>query len=119
MCHHGGVSVSTDDGLTWSDRTTGIGATQTLKMAAGESDPSYVALGTYHDGTLMTASPWFNLWSPAWKQLQSAFCDGDDFGLKKRASRSVFIDENLTLVSGFSREICRLRYVHPCFKRDS
>ncbi len=76
MCHHGGVAVSFDNGATWQDRTNGIGTAQVLRMATASGDPSYVAVGTYHDGTMVTTTPWHDLWSPAWKQFQSAFCDG-------------------------------------------
>jgi Concanavalin A-like lectin/glucanases superfamily len=76
MSHHGGVSVSFDGGLTWTDRSTGLGAAQVFGMAAGASDPSYVALGLDHTGTIVTDSLWSNLWSPTWKEFPNSFCDG-------------------------------------------
>ncbi|MBW8877040.1 MAG: hypothetical protein JF614_18905 [Acidobacteria bacterium] len=76
MSHHGGVSVSTDNGVTWEDRSTGLGVAQVTAMATGASDPGYVAVGLYHDGTIVTTSPWYDLWSPGWEQFPNAFCDG-------------------------------------------
>jgi photosystem II stability/assembly factor-like uncharacterized protein len=69
MSHHGGVSVSTDNGQTWTDRSTGLGVAQVFRMATGASDPSYVSLGLFHDGTVLTTSPWHDLWSPGWKTV--------------------------------------------------
>jgi len=76
MCHHGGLSVSLNKGVSWSDRTTGIGAAQVYHMADAASDPSYVAVGLYHDGTDVTASTYSPLWAPNWRQFPNAFCDG-------------------------------------------
>ena len=76
MSHHGGVSVSTDNGLTWADRSMGLGVAQPFRMATGASDPSSVALGLFHDGSIGTASPWHDFWSPTWNVFQSSFCDG-------------------------------------------
>lgn len=67
MTHHGGVSVSSDNGRTWSDRSTGLGVAQALGLAAGAEAPGAVALGLYHDGTVLTQSPWLEPWSPSWK----------------------------------------------------
>lgn len=76
MCHHGGLSVSLNKGVSWSDRTTGIGAAQVVRLATAASDPSYVAAGLYHAGTVGTASTYSPLWAPNWKQLPHSFCDG-------------------------------------------
>jgi hypothetical protein len=76
MCHHGGLSVSLNKGVSWSDRTIGIGAAQVIRMADAGSDPSYVAVGLYHDGTDVTASTYSPLWAPNWRQFPNAFCDG-------------------------------------------
>jgi len=76
MCHHGGLSVSLNKGASWSDRTTGIGAAQVYRMADAASDPSYVAVGLYHDGTDVTASTYSPLWAPNWRQFPGSFCDG-------------------------------------------
>src|SRR5204863_6378632 len=76
MCNHGGVYVSFDNGGTWTDRSIGLGVAMINGMATAASDPSYVAAGLYHDGTIVTNSPWYNLWAPAWKEFPSSFCDG-------------------------------------------
>jgi hypothetical protein len=76
MCHHGGLSFSTDDGVSWADRSTGLGVAMVTRMATAASDPGYVALGTYHDGTSLTMGSWYPLWSPGWRQLPGSFCDG-------------------------------------------
>ncbi|HEV8432763.1 MAG TPA: LamG-like jellyroll fold domain-containing protein [Thermoanaerobaculia bacterium] len=76
MCHHGGVSVSLNSGQSWKDRTTGIGGAQVIRLADAASDPSYVAVGLYHDGTDVTASTHSPLWAPNWRQFPNAFCDG-------------------------------------------
>jgi len=69
VCSHGGVSLSQDDGASWSDRSTGLGVAQPVGMASAASDPRYVALGLYHDGTVLTTSPWSANWTPSWKRL--------------------------------------------------
>lgn len=76
MCHHGGLSVSLDKGVSWSDRTTGLGAALVYRLADATSDPSYVAVGLYHDGTDVTASGYSPLWAPNWRQFPDSFCDG-------------------------------------------
>ncbi|HJQ36637.1 MAG TPA: LamG-like jellyroll fold domain-containing protein [Thermoanaerobaculia bacterium] len=76
MCHHGGVAVSLDNGVTWLDRSTGIGTAQAVRMSTAAGNPSYVALGLYHDGSVITTSAWHNSWGPPWKAFQSSFCDG-------------------------------------------
>jgi hypothetical protein len=76
MCHHGGVSQSTDNGVTWMDRSTGLGVAQTTGMYTSDTDPGYVALGLYHDGTIVTNSAWYDPWAPTWRAYQGAFCDG-------------------------------------------
>lgn len=63
MCNHGGAYMSKNAGLTWADRSTGL-ATAMINRMAATSDPGYVSLGLYHDGTIVTASAWYPLWSP-------------------------------------------------------
>jgi hypothetical protein len=76
MCHHGGISVSLNKGVSWSDRTTGVGSAQVYRMADAASDPAYLAVGLYHDGTDVTASGYSPLWAPNWRQFPQSFCDG-------------------------------------------
>jgi hypothetical protein len=76
MCHHGGVSVSFDNGNTWQDRSNGLGTAQVQRMAAASEDPSYVAAGLYHAATILTATPWTQEWSPDWRLLTEVTCDG-------------------------------------------
>ena len=76
MSHHGGVSVSIDNGLTWSDRSTGLGVAQPFRMATAASNPGYVSLGLFHDGTIGTTPPWSNFWAPRWTAFLPYACDG-------------------------------------------
>jgi hypothetical protein len=76
MCHHGGVSVSFDNGATWQDRSNGLGTAMVLRMAAAANDPGSLALGNDHDGSILTTSPWQEPWTPSWKQLPFSYCDG-------------------------------------------
>jgi photosystem II stability/assembly factor-like uncharacterized protein len=69
MSHHGGVSVSKDGGTTWTDRSTGLGVAQPFGMSAAESDEGVVAMGLYHDGTVLTSPPWSEGWTPSWNQI--------------------------------------------------
>jgi len=73
MCHHGGVAQSLNNGVTWVDRSTGLGVAQTTRMYESESDASYVSLGLYHDGTVVTNATWSDPWSPTWR----VSCGGD------------------------------------------
>lgn len=76
MGGHGGAYMSLDNGVTWMDRSTGLGVAMVNGMAAEAADPSFVALGLYHTGTVVTDSAWSNLWSPVWKEFSGSFCDG-------------------------------------------
>jgi hypothetical protein len=76
MCHHGGLSVSLNKGVSWSDRTTGVGSAQVYRMADAASDPGYLAAGLYHDGTDVTAAGYSPMWTPNWRRFPQSFCDG-------------------------------------------
>lgn len=77
MCHHGGISQSTDNGVTWRDRTTGIGAAQIVHMYDAETDPGYWALGLYHAASVVTNSAWYDPWAPTWRGYPpGSTCDG-------------------------------------------
>ena len=55
MASHGGFVVSNDKGETWKNKSNGLGIAEVMGMAVGVSDPYEVAIGTFHDGSIVYA----------------------------------------------------------------
>lgn len=76
MANHGGVHRSTDFGATWTNMSNGLGVADVLGMDHSMDSPDYISLGLYHDGTVLTSSPYASGWSPTWDVLYG----GDGMG---------------------------------------
>lgn len=48
---HGGIWKSEDQGVTWLDKTRGLGVAEVMGISADPYDPSRIAIGCYHDGS--------------------------------------------------------------------
>jgi hypothetical protein len=79
----GGVNVSYDDGITWTDLTVGIGTANMFNMALSEWRPGTFAYGGYDTGTVL------RLEDGTWKQL--TFGDGFECALDLQDSTMAFI----------------------------
>lgn len=66
MACHGGVFKSIDKGVTWIDKSDGIGVAEILGMSTSYTNPEFVLLGLYHDGSILTQTGYFNNWVPDW-----------------------------------------------------
>jgi len=67
MAHHGGIAKSTNGGQTWQDKSDGIAISEVLRMATAATDPSYIILATYHDGSVLSTNPYTPTnWDPGW-----------------------------------------------------
>jgi hypothetical protein len=66
MTNHGGVAKSADQGGTWSDKSKGLGVAEAIGMSSSITDPSYVIIGTFHDGTMLTNTTYVDPWYPDW-----------------------------------------------------
>jgi hypothetical protein len=49
--HHGGLSISSDNGKSWSDKSKGLGVCTLIRMAVSEQNSNIVSLGIYHNGS--------------------------------------------------------------------
>lgn len=55
MACHGGVYISYDDGLTWVNKSNGLGISEVMGLDVSESDPNEIVIGTFHDGSSVLA----------------------------------------------------------------
>jgi len=55
MATHGGVYISYDKGASWVNKSKGLGICEVMGMDVGRSDPDQVALGAFHDGSMVYA----------------------------------------------------------------
>ena len=55
MASHGGVFISKNKGVSWDNKSNGIGVAEVLGMDVGVSDPNEVVIGTFHDGSMVYA----------------------------------------------------------------
>lgn len=56
-------------GSSWTAKYNGAGTAITTKMATSYTNPEYVMLGLYHDGTQITRTPYSNNWNPNWQMI--------------------------------------------------
>jgi len=68
-CTHGGVEKSTDGGTSWIAKYNGLSVANVEKMATSVTDPEYVMVGLYHDGTQITRTDYGIAWSPEWERI--------------------------------------------------
>lgn len=52
---HGGVFISENNGIDWENKSNGIGVAEVMGLAVSESDPNLIAIGCYHDGSMLYA----------------------------------------------------------------
>lgn len=52
---HGGVFVSEDSGGEWRNTSIGMGVTEVMGLAVSKEDPQQIAIGCYHDGSILQA----------------------------------------------------------------
>jgi hypothetical protein len=74
FAQHGGIDLSKNHGITSVSKSDGLGVANVFRMATSYSVPDYILIGLYHDGTIMTNSPYQANWNPLWKQIHE--CDG-------------------------------------------
>ena len=55
MACHGGIYISNDNGLTWQNKSKGLGVAEVMGMDVSESDPNQIVIGTFHDGSSVLA----------------------------------------------------------------
>lgn len=75
MCTHGGVSKTSNSGTAWSNMGVGLGVSEIQGMSTSYTDPGYVGIGLYHDGTLLTTTSYTSGWTPNWSTIYG----GDGF----------------------------------------
>lgn len=69
ICTHGGPEKSINGGNTWQPKYNGVGTAMATKMATSYTNPEYVMLGLYHDGTQITRTPYSDNWKPNWQKV--------------------------------------------------
>ncbi len=69
MACHGGVYKSTNNGANWTNMSEGIAIAEVLRMATSATNPEYLLIGTYHDGTMRTDGPYTAPWNPLWRTV--------------------------------------------------
>jgi len=55
MACHGGIYISNDGGLTWNNKSNGLGVAEVMGMDVSESDPNQIVIGCFHDGSSVLA----------------------------------------------------------------
>lgn len=53
LCNDGGIYVSEDDGVTWTDITSGMSITQYYRFSSSTSNPDHIICGAQDNGTSM------------------------------------------------------------------
>jgi hypothetical protein len=76
MANHGGVTKSSDDGGNWSRMSIGLGVTDAFRMSTSYTNPEYILIGTYHNGSQITQGQYSNGWTPDWRHETDG--DGTD-----------------------------------------
>jgi len=77
MATHGGTYISLNSGVTWTSKTNGQGVAEVKGYAESYNAPDYIAIGTYHDGSSLTNSPYISGgWNPVWKTAEGG--DGQE-----------------------------------------
>ncbi|MFN4234589.1 MAG: T9SS type A sorting domain-containing protein [Bacteroidia bacterium] len=69
MANHGGVYQSSNYGINWTDRSTGLGVAEVERMADAYKSPSHILIGAYHDGTMLTQNAYYSFWDADWKTV--------------------------------------------------
>ncbi len=69
MACHGGVYKSVNNGANWTNMSEGIGIAEVLRMSTSVSNPGYLLIGTFHDGTIRTDPPYNSTWNPLWRTV--------------------------------------------------
>lgn len=52
---HGGIYASVDNGLSWEDRSVGLGVAEVMSLSVGVNDSRQISIGCYHDGSMLLA----------------------------------------------------------------
>lgn len=52
---HGGVFISKNGNADWENMSDGLGVAEVMGLAVSKLDPSQIAIGTYHDGSMVLA----------------------------------------------------------------
>ena len=65
---HGGVFKSSDNGASWEFKSEGMGIAEVLGLSVSKNDPKTIAVGLFHDGSLVHAD-WDKNGAYYWKQV--------------------------------------------------
>ncbi|MCO5251296.1 MAG: T9SS type A sorting domain-containing protein [Candidatus Kapabacteria bacterium] len=58
----GGLYISSNNGVTWKDISTGLGITQLWSIDVSQSEPGYIALGTQDNGShILKNGRWYHV----------------------------------------------------------
>lgn len=55
MACHGGVYVSNNQGLTWENKSKGLGIAEVMGMDVAQTDANQIVIGCFHDGSSVLA----------------------------------------------------------------
>lgn len=71
VAHHGGIDKLTMNGGTTNceSKSDGLGVAEIWSMSTSQNKPDYIALGLFHDGEIITRTPYSNGWNPDWGLL--------------------------------------------------
>ncbi len=53
LATHGGVFLSTDQGLSWKSKSNGLGVAEVTGLAVSKMNTSQIAIGCFHDGSML------------------------------------------------------------------
>ncbi len=86
----GGIYRSTDDGVNWTDLSSGLGIMQFYKIAINQSNSSHIMGGTQDNGTNVTftnSTTWSHIWG----------ADGYDALIDYNNSNNLYLISNSTV----------------------
>jgi len=69
MANHGSINRSTDGGVNWDFQGKGLGVADCFGTSNSYSEPGRIAIGLYHDGSILSDGNFGPNWQPNWWQL--------------------------------------------------
>lgn len=74
VANHGGVYTSLDNGNNYNYKSNGIGNAEVEGMSTSYTDPGRIALGLFHDGSIVSLNSYSEDFEPSWHK--KGYSDG-------------------------------------------
>jgi len=70
LCTHGGMEKSINGGDSFETKYSGIAVANVEEMATSITNPETILTGLFHDGTILTMTPYSHNWRPDWNVIK-------------------------------------------------